>query len=102
MGLFAKSKKFVGWMAIRLQEDGISVAYIKRSPSAPLAVEVLAFYPADKPSEVESLARLAKDLQASRYQCSNLLASNEYQMLSVDAPNVPGDELKTAIRWRLK
>jgi MSHA biogenesis protein MshI len=31
-----------------------------------------------------------------------LLSLGEYQLLSVDAPNVPPDELKTAIRWRLK
>jgi MSHA biogenesis protein MshI len=31
-----------------------------------------------------------------------LLGSSEYQLLSVDAPNVPAEELKTAIRWRLK
>ncbi|GIZ52433.1 hypothetical protein NCCP691_24470 [Noviherbaspirillum aridicola] len=31
-----------------------------------------------------------------------MLAADEYQILSVDAPNVAPDELKTAIRWRLK
>lgn len=48
------------------------------------------------------LEKLAKELQASRHQCSTLLGTGEYQLLSVDAPNVPPDELKTAIRWRLK
>lgn len=65
-------------------------------------VEVLAFYPRDKSSDAELLEQLAKDLHANRYQCSNLLGAGEYQILSVDAPNVPPDELKTAIRWRLK
>lgn len=48
------------------------------------------------------LEKFAKELHAERYHCINLLAANEYQLLSVEAPNVPADELKTAIRWRLK
>lgn len=43
-----------------------------------------------------------KELRAERFHCINLMAANEYQLLSVEAPNVPADELKTAIRWRLK
>ncbi|MGE5623359.1 MAG: type IV pilus biogenesis protein PilM [Bacillota bacterium] len=65
-------------------------------------VDALAFYPREKSSDAELLEQLAKDLHVSRYQCSNLLCAGEYQILSVDAPNVPPDELKTAIRWRLK
>ena len=30
------------------------------------------------------------------------LSANEYQFMMVDAPNVPVDELKTAIRWKIK
>lgn len=48
------------------------------------------------------LEKLGKELHAERYYCINLMAANEYQLLSVEAPNVPSDELKTAIRWRLK
>jgi MSHA biogenesis protein MshI len=31
-----------------------------------------------------------------------VLSGGEYQMFAVDAPNVPAEELKTAVRWRLK
>lgn len=102
MRLFTKANKIAGWLAIRIQKEGISAAYVKRAPSAGPDVERLAFYPADKSSQLELLEKLAKDLQVSRYQCSNLLAAGDYQILSVEAPNVPPDELKTAIRWRLK
>lgn len=101
MGLFKKAKTDTRLMAIRFQEGGISAACVKRVFSAPPSVELLAFFPA-RPPDVLPLERLAKELHAARYQCSNLLAMDEYQMLSVDAPNVPPDELKTAIRWRLK
>ena len=37
-----------------------------------------------------------------RYRCTTLLHPAEYQLLMVDAPNVPREELKSAIRWRVK
>jgi MSHA biogenesis protein MshI len=102
MGLFSKNNKIAGWMAISFQDDGISTAHIKRSTIGMPAVDHVAFYPASNSISARSLEKLAKELQADRFQCTNLLAAGEYQFLSVDAPNVPQDELKTAIRWRLK
>jgi len=52
--------------------------------------------------EYQGIERLTKELGFDRYQCSTLLAPGEYQMLQVEAPNVPRTELKTAIRWRIK
>lgn len=46
--------------------------------------------------------RLAKELDLERYQCLTLLPATDYQLLLVDAPNVPATELKSAVRWRLK
>ncbi|WP_334190916.1 type IV pilus biogenesis protein PilM [Noviherbaspirillum sp.] len=49
-----------------------------------------------------SLEKIARDLPVVQHQCTTLLSSGDYQLLSLDAPNVPPDELKTAVRWRLK
>ena len=102
MGLFGKTKKNSGWMAISCQSDGICIAYLHRPPAGRPVVELVSFYPADKAALPAALDKLAKELHLDRYQCSHLLTSGEYQLLSVDTPNVPPDELKNAIRWRLK
>ncbi|NMM28406.1 MAG: agglutinin biogenesis protein MshI [Glaciimonas sp.] len=102
MGLFGKTKKNSGWMAISCLSDGIFVAHVKRPPSGKPVVELFSFYPADKTAYPAALDKLAKELHADRYQCSHLLTSGEYQLLSMDAPNVPPDELKNAIRWSIK
>ncbi len=102
MGLFGKTKKNSGWMAISCQSDGIFVAHVTRPPAGRPVVELFSFYPADKLELPAALDKLAKELHLDRYQCSHLLAAGEYQLLSVDTPNVPPDELKNAIRWRLK
>lgn len=102
MGLFAKDKKAAGWMSIVLNEDGIRAAHIRRPPQAMPSVEWVAAYQSNKSGGEKPLDKLAKEMHANRYVCTTLLASNEYQLLSVEAPTVPQEELKTAIRWRLK
>ncbi|OHC83229.1 MAG: agglutinin biogenesis protein MshI, partial [Sideroxydans sp. RIFOXYD2_FULL_59_7] len=42
------------------------------------------------------------ELQLDNARFTTLLSANEYQMMMVEAPNVPVDELKTAIRWKIK
>lgn len=102
MGLFAKNTKIAGWMSISFYDDGINVVYIKRLPAAMPVVEYAAFYSVGKSSVSLMMEKLGKELHAARHHCTSLLSAGEYQLLSVDAPNVPADELKTAIRWRLK
>jgi MSHA biogenesis protein MshI len=46
--------------------------------------------------------RIAKELELDRYRCLTVLAPEDYQLLLVEAPNVPPAELKTAVRWRVK
>ena len=102
MGLFSKVRKNAGLLVTRFQDGGIRAASVRRPPSGLPIVDLLTFVPAEKSVIASPLEKLGKELQANRYQCANLLAAGEYQILSVDAPNVPPDELKTAIRWRLK
>ena len=102
MGFFTKTNKLPGWMSISFQEDGICAAYIKSTSDGKPTVESMSFFPAKKSALLPPLEKLAKEVHASRYACTTLLAGGEYQLLSVDAPNVPQEELKTAIRWRLK
>ncbi|WP_076591653.1 type IV pilus biogenesis protein PilM [Herminiimonas arsenitoxidans] len=102
MNWFGKKRKITDWMVVCIQPDGISVSHIKRSPSTKPLVEFAAFFALAGSTIPLVLEKLGKELRAERFHCINLMAANEYQLLSVEAPNVPADELKTAIRWRLK
>jgi MSHA biogenesis protein MshI len=102
MALIAKKRRIAGRMVVQFREDGICVAFMKRLPSGSPAVDRVAYHPLGPLAAKLSLDKLAKDLSGAHYNCSNLLSAHEYQLLSVDAPNVPAEELKTAIRWRLK
>ncbi len=102
MGFFAKTKKNPGWMAVSFQGDGICVTHVVPQISDKPIVEQANFFMGNADHVQELLEKLAKELHAERYQCTTLFGQGDYQLLSVDAPNVQPEELKTAIRWRLK
>lgn len=65
-------------------------------------VHTAAFAPAGAGQEAMALEKLGRELRAGACRCGTVLAMQDYQVLAVDAPNVPQEELKTAVRWRLK
>jgi len=106
MGLFARVKKQEGWLATAFDSEGVSAAVVVRQRQGeqqgkPL-VRRVAFQPGVRPAPADVLDKLAKELQAASYRCTTVLAAGEYQLLSVEAPAVPREELKTAVGWRLK
>ena len=102
MGFFKKVKKNAGFLIIGFLDDGVAAIHVNRAVGKRPVVDLLAFYPMQMPPSGAQLEKIGKDLQASDYACATLLTSTEYQLLTVEAPNVPAEELKTAMRWRLK
>ena len=99
MKWFNKSKKEPGWVVIEVEDDRISLVH--GHFDSPGHGEVLRYSVHPLEGKV-ALDGIAKDFGLQRYQCATLLKPKDYQLLLVDAPNVPRDELKTAIRWRIK
>jgi MSHA biogenesis protein MshI len=52
--------------------------------------------------EAATLTRLRRDLRLDRYRCTTLLKSGDYQIIQVEAPSVLPNEMKNAVRWRIK
>ncbi len=82
--------------------DGVCVARVERQAAAKPIVKLSAFHPGTPSLSAELLGRVGREAHAGNFLNSTLLAGGEYQVLQVEAPNVPPDELKTAVRWRLK
>jgi MSHA biogenesis protein MshI len=83
-----------------LQRDGIAAASVRRPAEGKPAVSLASFFPGA--ANAEALEKAGKDLHCANYRCTTVLGGGDYQFLSVEAPNVPREELKTAMRWRLK
>jgi len=101
MPLFGVGEKTGGWMAVRRGADRIDFAHVRRASSGRPEILLLESYRREGTEEA-SLLRLRKELKLSRYRCATLLDAGKYQTLQVEAPNVPPEELRQAVRWKIK
>jgi MSHA biogenesis protein MshI len=99
MAFFKRTHKSDSWLAMSVRRDGIVAARVERAGSGRPAVTLAGFFAGAADAALENAVR---ELRPSAYRCTTTLGSGEYQLISVDAPNVPAAELKTAVRWRLK
>lgn len=102
MGFFSKAQNNAAWLAMVPQRDGIAAASVRRggTEGAKPAVTHAVFFPGT-PS-ADALDKAAKEMHSANYRCTTVLAGGDYQFMSAESPNVPREELKSAMRWRLK
>jgi MSHA biogenesis protein MshI len=101
MRFFGKRKK-PGWLVLAPSVEGASVVYVSPSTTGAKPVVQLCAIRQEQLSSDAGVETLAKALHLKDYRCSLLLSQGDYLMLQVEAPNVPAEELRQAVRWRLK
>lgn len=94
-----KVRREPGWMVFGAEEAELA-AVLGAAGTGRAQVQRYAVRAHD--GAVQSLSKAGRDLNAERYQVATLLGPDDYQIVVVDAPNVPANELKTAMRWRVK
>lgn len=105
MRFFTKEKK-PGWFVINASEKGSCVAHVlnnhaeKSQSKKPTAI--LGSIRSESLKDDAAIKALAANLSLANQHCSLLLAHGEYQLLQIEKPNVPVNELKQAVRWKLK
>jgi MSHA biogenesis protein MshI len=88
-------------MATVLTHDTLDYLHCTRGANGKAVVTRCGSVSLDEPA-VAAAERAARELHLERYRCVTLLGSDQYQLLLVEAPNVPRAELKTAVRWHVK
>ena len=101
MNFFRKSRETEGWRAVFFAEDEVRACHVRRPASGKPVVMMAVSEPMNGGTDIEALARLAKDWQGAPHAYTTSLNSANYQFLPVDAPNVPAAELKAAISWTI-
>jgi MSHA biogenesis protein MshI len=89
-----------GWLAVDFGERTVSMAHVRPVAGRPV-VEFAEERPWD-PADPRSLQKVTREFDAQHFRCITLLRPSEYQILLVEAPAVKREELKAAIRWRIK
>jgi MSHA biogenesis protein MshI len=89
-----------GWLAVELGEGRVSLAHVVPDGGQP---EVkFAEQRAWDVTDPKSLERVVREFGTKRFRCTTLLKPQEYNILLVEAPVVKPEELKAAMRWRIK
>lgn len=99
--MFRKSPQ-ASLVAISVRPDRIDAAKVSRNGSAPPVVEICTSGSRRRGSDEEDLEALRRELHLDRFRCGTLLGASEYQLQLLESPSVPDNELKSAVRWKLK
>ena len=98
---FFKSKKQgAGWFAIVTAPRGFYLAKVKLGGVLPQVLRCE--YHETGVVTAAELEKLRHEQKIEDYRFTTLLSPGEYQILPVEAPNVPEEEQKVAIRWKIK
>jgi MSHA biogenesis protein MshI len=88
---------------VSLHEDGVSAVCAAVAPGLRPRILKWGFKGLEQgQSPDKALASLARDFDLKRAHCTTVLNDGDYKLLLTEAPNVPSDELKAALRWRIK
>jgi MSHA biogenesis protein MshI len=99
LGWLRNNKKVPGWLTLSVGASGVEFVHGCHG----VTKSQITLYGTHELAEAQQdLAKVAQLLHASRYACAALLRPGDYQLLLVEAPTVPKEELKAAIRWRIK
>lgn len=98
-----KKKKRAGLVGLAFTRSGLGIAHIARSRDRRPRLEQCRFVDAGNDRAVNAVARDAvRGLGLEYATTSAVMAGADYQLLLVEAPDVPSDELRGAVRWRIK
>ncbi|MGE0556646.1 MAG: agglutinin biogenesis protein MshI [Burkholderiales bacterium] len=100
MNLFGKKRR-PGWLCLNFRQDRVDLSHVLVA-GKPRPEILLCESFRKEGSDSDTLKRLRRELGLDRYHCMTMLQPRDYQLLTVDAPNVPAAEAKTAVRWAIK
>lgn len=99
--IMRKGAARAGSVAVCIQNGQVHVARVAgRANGLPL-LDICASVQ-KKGTDTQALSQLRKKFRLNRFPCVTLMLPGDYQLQVLDAPNVPDEELKSAVRWRLK
>lgn len=103
--LFKQSRHASAGIVISIDRQGVHFVRVKYVAGRPQVVTYsYRQFGGARSSGITAMAleKMRKDAKIGELPAATLLKPSEYQLLQVDAPNVPDEELKSAVRWSVK
>ena len=102
LGWLKKRAREPGWLAICFEGPAIRFVQLRRIEGGKPVAAHWGFVPVTGDDASDALARTVKESGLSSSDCMAVLVPGEYHIMAVDAPSVAREELKAAIRWKIK
>jgi MSHA biogenesis protein MshI len=90
-----------GWMAIDLRPASLRVAHVVRVKGGVPRLALLRGFERNG-SDADDLGRLRRSLGLQNYRCTTSADASSYQIVQMNTPTVPKDEMRGALRWGVK
>ncbi|MBI3044756.1 MAG: agglutinin biogenesis protein MshI [Betaproteobacteria bacterium] len=101
MRLFGSNGRKPDWICINVLPERVDVCHVRAAGKARPEILLCDSYRKEG-GDAATLGRLRRELRLDRYHCTTLLKGGDYQIVQVEAPDVPEPEVKSAVRWRIK
>ena len=102
MSRFFSTPRQPGWLAILPQDGVVTLAHVVRPPHSRPELRRLESYAVGKGERDDALPRLRAAFRLKSCACTTLMADGDYNVTLLDAPPVPPEERREALRWALK
>ncbi len=97
-----KKPKSTGRVGLMMQSDLLTLAHMETRGGAPFLNGVEQVALSSSKDAAAALGKLVKDHNLEGTQCSVVLNPKDYSLQLVESPNVEPDELRAAVRWKIK
>jgi len=101
MFAFASKKQPGSMTGIVSGAGGVAIASVRHGGRNDASLQLCEFKPVPDAGN-EPQVQVLKGRGLDRQSCSTLLDIGDYQLLVVDAPEVPPQELRAAVRWQIQ
>ncbi len=98
---FPAARRKPGWLALIPQGGEITLAHVVRQRDSRPEVRLLDRFSIET-NAVAAFQRLRSARSLKSYACTTLMPDGDYSLTQVDAPPVPREERKEALRWAIK
>ncbi len=95
-------KQSPGLVGVELGDDGLAFAHAMHEGSRPQLTTCEFLLNQDGELPEEQFRHRLEELGLTGCGCNVVLPPQQYNLLLVEAPNVPQEEMREAIRWRIK
>jgi len=101
--MFRRKPQVSGLVGVSITPDRLSIARVERNgKEGPKLALLDSMHCGQDTDQAETLVELVKEHRLSNAPCVAVLAPDSYSLLQVESPDVAPDELRAALRWRIK